>query len=123
MHLYTAGALLASRQPNIGRTSESYVVWLPSSKLISLKGEMRPPCVAEAAPTGGEVQNETSTPFVVISRSAILVYAVLRSGAQFYAAVRSGAQWCAVGSVAQLCAAVRSCAQLCAANTLWVRSH
>ena len=112
MHLYTAGALLASRQPNIGRTS--CVVWLPSSKLISLKGEMRPPCVAGAAPTGEEVRNETSTPCAIISRSAILVYAVLRSGAQFYAAVRSGAQWCAV---------LRSCAQWCAANTQWVRSH
>ena len=106
MHLYTAGALQASRQPNIGRTS--CVVWLPSSKLISLKGKMQPPCVAGAAPTGEEVRNETSTPCAIISRSAILVYAVLRSGAQFYAAVRSGAQWCAVGSGAQLCAAVRS---------------
>ena len=112
MHLYTAGALQASRQPNIGRTS--CVVWLPSSKLISLKGEMRPPCVAGAAPTGEEVRNETSTPCAIISRSAILVYAVLRSGAQFYAAVRNGAQWCAV---------LRSCAQWCAANTQWVRSH
>ena len=109
MHLYTAGALQASRQPNIGRTS--CVVWLPSSKLISLKGEMRPPCVAGAAPTGEEVRNETSTPCAIISRSAILVYAVLRSGAQFYAAVRSGAQFYA---------AVRSG---CAANTQWVRSH
>jgi hypothetical protein len=75
---------------------------------------MRPPCVAGAAPTGEEVRNETSTPCAIISRSAILVYAVLRSGAQFYAAVRSGAQWCAV---------LRSCAQWCAANTQWVRSH
>jgi hypothetical protein len=38
MHLYTAAALLASRQPNIGHTS--CVVWLPSLKLISLKGKM-----------------------------------------------------------------------------------
>jgi hypothetical protein len=70
---------------------------------------MRPPCVAGAAPTGEEVRNETSTPCAIISRSAILVYAVLRSGAQFYAAVRSGAQWCAVvRSFTQLCAVVRS---------------
>ncbi len=109
MHLYTAGALLALRQPNIGSTS--CVVWLPSSKLISLKGEMRPPCIAGAAPTGEEVRNETSMPYAIISLSAILVYAVLRSGAQFYAAMRSDAQWCAVGSCVQLCAAVRSCAQ------------
>ncbi len=115
MHLYTAGALLASRQPNIGSTS--CVVWLPSSKLISLKGEMRPPCVAGAAPTGEEVQNEISTPCAILSRSAFLVYAALHSGAQFYAAVRSGAQWAAVRSCAQWCA------QLCAANTQWVRSH
>jgi len=75
---------------------------------------MLPLCVAGAAPTGEEVRNETSTPCAFISRSAILVYAVLRSGAQFYAAVRSGAQWCAV---------LRSCVQWGAANTQWVRSH
>jgi hypothetical protein len=78
---------------------------------------MRPPCVAGAAPTGEEVRNETSTPCAIISRSAILVYAVLRSGAQFYAAVRSGAQFYA---------AVRSGAQPirsgCAAIAQWVRS-
>jgi hypothetical protein len=78
---------------------------------------MRPPCVAGAAPTGEEVRNETSTPCAIISRSAILVYAVLRSGAQFYAAVRSGAQFNA---------AVRSGAQPirsgCAAIAQWVRS-
>ncbi len=73
MHLYTAGALLASRQPNI--CSTSCVVWLPSFKLISLNGEMRPPCVAGAAPIGEELQNVTSTPCTIILeyRSAFLV--------------------------------------------------
>jgi hypothetical protein len=101
-------------------------LWLPSSKLISLKGEMRPPCVAGAAPTGEEVRNETSTPCAIICRSAFLVYAALRSGAQFYAAVRSGVQWAVVRSCAHLCSVVRSCAQPirigCAAIAQWMRS-
>jgi hypothetical protein len=84
MHLHTASALLASRQPNIGSTS--CVVWLPSSKLI---------CGRDAVPVccGGSANRrrstETSTPCAIISRSAFLVYAALHSGAQFYAALRS----------------------------------
>ncbi len=81
---------------------------LPSSKLISLKGEMRSPCVAGAAPTGEEVRNETSTPCAIMSYSAFLVYAALRSGAQFYADLHSCAQ------------PLRS---RCAAITQWVLSH
>jgi hypothetical protein len=96
MHLYTAGALLASRQPNIG--CASCVVCLPSSMLISLKGEMRSRCFAGAAPTDEEVRNETSMPCASISRSAFLFYehySVVRSFTQLYAAVRSH---CAAGA-------------------------
>jgi hypothetical protein len=143
MHLYTAGALLASRKPNIGRIS--CVVWLPSSKLISLKGEMRPPSVAGAAQTGEAVRNETATPCAIISEYRIIINLhslfkqLVCSGAQPLSSgctvLRSTTQWCA--AIAQrvhsecALAAVRSHCSVgaqplrsrCAANAQQLRSH
>jgi hypothetical protein len=132
MHLNTEGALLASRQLNICRTS--CVVWLPLSKLISLKGEMRPPCVAGAVPTGEEVRNETSTPCSIISEYRIIIdlhslfNQLLCSGAQPLSSwctdLRSITHWCAAIAqwVLSECSAVRSGAQLCAVGAQPVRS-
>ena len=120
MRLYTAGKLLASRQPNIGCTS--CVLWLPSSKLISLKGEMRTRALRgqrrQAKKYGMKPQRPVQSSWNIESLSICILclssfYAVVHShraaGAQFYAASRSGAQplcsHCAVS--VQLCAMVR----------------